>query len=364
MPALRRTGWVARLVASRSFQRWAAATPIVRRFARADGEALMDVVAGFVHSQILHAMIETRLLHRLMEGEADTGSLAVAAGLPRDRAEVLLRGAAALKLVREMRGGWRIARRGAALLGVPGLEAMVLHHRALYADLADPVALLRGDGETELSRFWPYVFGAARAEDPETARRYSDLMADSQVIVAEETLARVDLSDAEEVLDVGGGTGAFLAAVGAAHAGPRLHLFDLPAVVPGAAARFAAGGLEDRVSITPGSFRDAPLPVGADVVTLVRVLYDHGDSTVAALLRAAYEALPPGGRVVVSEPMGGARATDAYFALYTLAMRTGRTRNPRTIMGLLAEAGFDGIRDRGTTRPFVTRVVEARRPST
>ena len=46
----------------------------------------------------------------------------------------------------------------------------------------------------------------------------------------------VDLRGVAHLMDVGGGTGAFLAAVGAAHPTMRMTLFDLPAVVPGAVA--------------------------------------------------------------------------------------------------------------------------------
>jgi len=138
-------------------------------------------------------------------------------------------------------------------------------------------------------------------------------------------------------MDVGGGTGAFLTAVGQAAAGPKLVLFDLPEVAPAARARFEAAGLSGRVTIVPGSFRDDPLPRGADAISLVRVLYDHADETVAQLLRAVHAALPPGGRVIVSEPMAGAsrpeRAGDVYFAFYCMAMQTGRARAPGEIAG-------------------------------
>jgi demethylspheroidene O-methyltransferase len=227
------------------------------------------------------------------------------------------------------------------------------------------VAFLRGETETELARFWPYVFGAGGATDPEVAATYSGLMTDTQGLVAEDTLRLVDLSGVRHLMDVGGGTGAFLAAAARRNTAMRLTLFDLPAVVPEARARFAALGLSDRVEVVPGSFRDDPLPRGADAISLVRVLYDHADATVRALLAAAHAALPPGGQLIVSEPMsGGARPdpiTDTYFAIYTLAMGTGRTRSAPAIAALLSEAGFVGIRIRPGPRPFVTSVVVARR---
>ncbi len=69
---------------------------------------------------------------------------------------------------------------------------MIRHHAVFYRDLADPVALLRGGAETELARFWPYVFGASGPIDPEVAATYSGLMADTQAMVAEDTLRLVE----------------------------------------------------------------------------------------------------------------------------------------------------------------------------
>jgi len=127
-----------------------------------------------------------------------------------------------------------------------------------------------------------------------------------------------------------------------------MTLFDLPAVAPAAQERFEALGAMDRLQIVPGSFRDDPLPTGVDMISLVRVLYDHADQTVADLLAAAHDALPPGGRLLISEPMtGGAapeRAGDAYFALYCMAMRTGRARSASEISALLHAAGFTNIK--------------------
>lgn len=362
--APRKGPWTTRLIASRRFQAWAAKFPLTRGIARRDGERLFDLVAGFVHSQVLMAVVDLRLIHRLMGGPLSAEDLARGTDLPPERMEILCNAATALGLMKRTRRGYVPGRLGAAMLGVPGLEAMVLHHGAFYRDLENPVAMF-GGADTELSRFWPYVFGAAQAEDPDVAARYSDLMAQSQVLVAEETLARVDLSNAREILDIGGGTGAFLQAVGARHRSPDLHLFDLPAVVPGATARFAQSGLSKRAKITAGSFRDDALPQGAEVISLVRVLYDHGDTTVQNLLSKAHDSLPRGGRIVVSEPMtGGAkpsRSGDVYFALYCLAMQTGTARSPQKIMELLTLAGFSQVTDHGTTRPFVTHVLSAKR---
>ena len=356
-------GLLTRLALSPRFHALAQRVPGLRHKARAEGRALFDVVQGFVASQALYALVELRVLHRLAEGALPLPALAHGAAMPEPRARVLLQAGAALGLVKERRGLWHLTPRGGAFLAVPGLEAMVRHHDVLYRDLTDPVAFFRGQTQPELAGFWPYVFGAGAAEDPGLADRYSQLMADSQGLVAADTLRLVDLRGVTHLMDVGGGTGAFLAAALTAHPALQATLFDLPAVVPGATSRLAPFGA--RVSIRPGSFRDDPLPEGADAISLVRVLYDHADATVAALLAKVHARLPAGGRIVISEPMsGGARpdpATDVYFAVYTLAMQTGRTRSAFEISRLLAEAGFSAIRNHGAPRPYVTHALSATR---
>ncbi len=361
-----RPAWRARLnrlLASPGFQTWAARNPLTRRRVRREGEALFDLVAGFCHSQVLAAFVALDLPDRLMAGERSAADLAFACKVPSGRMTVLLNAAAALGLLARRADRYRLTQRAAALAGVPGLRDMIAHHHLLYADLADPVAFFRGETETQLAAFWPYVFGAGAAERPDTAARYSQLMADSQALVAADTLDAVPLAGVRHLMDVGGGTGAFLAAVAARHPGPGLTLFDLPAVVPAATERFARAGIAHRVTIAAGSFRDDPLPAGADSISLIRVLYDHADETVMALLRSVHAALPPGGRLVISEPMTGSarpqKAGDVYFALYCMAMRTGRARSQTEIAALLRAAGFHDIRTPSPRRAFITSALTA-----
>jgi demethylspheroidene O-methyltransferase len=359
-------GWMTRLAGSRRAHRLMSRLPIIKYLVRAEGRALFDIVAGFVHSQALLALVELNVLQVLQAGPSSAASLAPRCQLATDKMQLLLQSGASLGLLKRRRDGrFALSTRGAAFLAVPGLAAMVRHHPVLYRDLADPVAFLRGETTPELARFWPYVFGADGAKDPSVTALYSGLMADSQGLVAEDTLRMVDLSQVKSLLDVGGGTGAFIAAVAQKYPSLNIGLFDLPNVVGTASLRLAQAGVTNPFSVYPGSFRDDPLPIGADAISLVRVLYDHADATVAQLLKSVFAALPPGGMLVVSEPMSGGvnpdRATDSYFAFYTAAMQTGRTRSGAEIAALMQAAGFERIKITKGFRPFVTSVVTARR---
>jgi demethylspheroidene O-methyltransferase len=358
--------WLTPRVLDRGFLARAVANPLARPFANAQARQLHDLVAGFVYAQTLAAALETGLLEVLRGGPADAVALAPRLDLEPGAARRLAQAAAALGLVALEGGRYHLAPLGAAALAAPGVAEIIRHHRLFYADLADPVALLRGRRDTELARYWAYVGGARTHDlDAATAADYSALMAATQTMVAEETLAAVPLGGVRRLLDVGGGEGAFLEAAARRHPRLRIALFDLPAVAARAEARFRAAGLSDRATIHPGSFLDDPLPAGADAVSLVRVLYDHDDPVAARILARAHDALPPGGLLVVSEPMsGGARPSrvgDAYFGFYTLAMTTGRPRAPADHAALLEAAGFARVRHHPTRQGLITSVVTARR---
>jgi demethylspheroidene O-methyltransferase len=355
-----------RLLASPRFQRLAAASPLTRRIARRRAQALFDLCAGFVYSQILLTCVRLDLFEILAEGPQSIQALSARLRLPVDAATRLLRAATALGLVAS-RGADRygLGVLGAPMVGNEAVAAMVEHHALLYADLHDPVALLRGEGNgTALSQYWAYA--SDERLPPVQAQRvaaYTRLMSASQPIVAGEILAAYSFRRHRCLLDVGGGDGTFLAAVAAGAPDLRLMLFDLPAVADRARARFAAQRIEVRATAFAGSFLSDRLPPGADVASLIRVLHDHEDDAVLAILRAVHAALPAGGTLLVAEPLAetaGAEAMgDAYFGFYLLAMGRGRPRSANELFSLLAQAGFRSARQIATHIPMQTGLIVA-----
>lgn len=355
-------------VASPAFQRWAAGFPLTRRIARRNTRALFDLCAGFVYAQVLFACVRLDLFGLLRNGPLAPDLIARRLDLPPDRALTLLKAAASLDLIaREPDGRFALADLGAALVGNPSIAAMVEHHAMLYADLADPVALLRGPaGATRLAGYWPYAApDAAERIGSEEVAAYSGLMAASQALIAGDVLDALPLAGRTCLMDVGGGEGVFLAEAARRHADLSLRLLDLPPVAARAERRLAAEGLEARAACFGRSFTGPPWPVGADAITLVRVVHDQDDAVALALLRAAHTALPPGGLLAIAEPFAGTPGAepvgDAYFGLYLLAMGSGRPRRAEELSALLAAAGFREIRERPTRRPLLARMLTAKR---
>lgn len=350
------------------FQKIANRLPFGHALSKRDGAYIFDILQGFVASQVLTALVELDVMPRLLDAPESAESLALSHGIPVDRMDRLLRAGVALKLLKIRRNGqYTLARRGAAILGVPGLEAMIRHNRAFYEDMSDPVALLRGDHETNLQRFWPYVFGQSGDMPRDVAERYSDLMAQSQILVAQDTLGMIPLSGVRRLLDVGGGSGMFISH--ALRKYPALHglVFDLPEVLPTARAHLDREKLTNRATLCPGSFRQDDFPDGVDSISLIRVLYDHDDASVMALLTKVFAALPAGGQLIVSEPMSGGaipdRAGDVYFALYTMAMGTGKARSANEISQMCQSIGFSDIKIPRAPRPYITSALICVKPA-
>jgi demethylspheroidene O-methyltransferase len=356
-----------RLITDPRFQRWAARFPLTRRIAQKRAQTLFDMCAGFVYSQVLTACVRLQLFELLSERPQTITELSSRLSLKPERMSRLVNAALALRLVeRRNNNRFGLGVHGAALVGNPAISAMVEHHALLYSDLSDPVSLLRHpENATSLSGYWPY----ARASQPaaltaDDVAQYSALMSASQTLITQEVLEAWPFASHRCLLDVGGGEGAFLMAAAARAKNLRLMLYDLPAVAELARARLGAAGLTERISISSGDFFTQPLPRGADIVTLVRVLHDHDDRGVISLLTNIRRTLPDDGVLLIAEPMSETAdanvIADAYFGLYLLAMGSGRARSPGELGRLLQATGFDGGRLLRTRRPMLTRTMIAR----
>jgi demethylspheroidene O-methyltransferase len=357
-----------RWLSNPQFQRWAAAFPVTRPTARRRARALFDVCAGFVYSQILFACVRLKLFDLLALGPNSAAGIAASLKLPMVSTERLLEAAVSLRLVEKRAAGrFGLGALGAALVGNPAVGAMVEHHTLLYADLHDPVSLLRGEQQpTQLGKYWAYSSSDQPAALASAQTRdYTALMSDSQPLVAAEILDAYPLHKHRCLLDVGGGDGSFLIAAAQRCTQLKLMLFDLPAVVERAARRFESLGLAARAQAVGGDFLTDSLPAGADVLSLIRVVHDHDDDAVAALLRAAHRALPPKGVLLLAEPMmgtpGAETVGDAYFGFYLLAMGRGKPRTPQQLQQMLKAAGFATTRLVRTRQPLQSRLIVAQR---
>jgi len=190
-----------------------------------------------------------------------------------------------------------------------------------------------------LFRFWNDLPEALRTGQPQNEVKhsrkpvfeelYSDLPRLEEFLGAMTGLSRInfevfaerfDFSRYRTLCDVGGATGLLSILVAARHAHLRCTSFDLPAVEPVAIKTIAAAGLSARVATAAGDFFREPLP-RADVITMGMILHDWNLEKKRHLIRAAYQALPPGGALVAIENLiDDARRENLFGLLMSLNM--------------------------------------------
>jgi hypothetical protein len=182
-----------------------------------------------------------------------------------------------------------------------------------------PEALRTGKPQCEIKHGQKGFFEELYAELPRL-EQFMGAMSGLSRINFEAFAAKFDFSKFKTHCDVGGATG--LLCIEAAKKHPHLKCisFDLPPVEPIARRHIAAAGLSDRISTAAGDFFKDPLPK-ADLITMGMIIHDWNLEKKMHLIRAAFDALPPGGALVAIEALiDDARRENVFGLLMSLNM--------------------------------------------
>ena len=160
--------------------------------------------------------------------------------------------------------------------------------------------LKTGEPQNEL-RDEPDLFDRLYA-DPDLLRNFLAAMTGLSRTAGRAIAEKFDWTQYRTFVDVGCAQGAVPVEVALRHAHLRGGGFDLPQVRPVFDDFIRANDLSDRLAFYPGDMFKEPLP-SADVLIMGHILHDWGMEAKRELLRKAYEALPPGGALIVHDAM-------------------------------------------------------------
>lgn len=265
----------------------------------APGDQAFRLVTGFRTSQAVVLAIELGIPDRVADGPQKAADLARAVGVNEDSLRRLLRFLCALGVLRED-GGDRF---GPTELSAC-LRAGQREHEMARMVLGEGYAAWGELGYSVRSGKPAYevVHGMPRWEhlagNPDASRRFNAAMAASAEIDARALLAACDLAGVSTLTDVGGGRGALMAVVLAAHPEMRGVIVDLKPGLEGAHDHLEAAGVADRCELVVGNFFEA-VPAGADVYLLRWILHDWNDEQAAQIVGVCARAMPPDGRLLV-----------------------------------------------------------------
>lgn len=182
-----------------------------------------------------------------------------------------------------------------------------------------PEALRTGRPQNEIKHGQKGMFEELYSELPRL-EQFMGAMTGLSRINFEALAGKFDFSRYQTLCDVGGATGLLCIEVAKKHAHLRCTSFDLPPVEAIAQKHISAAGLTDRIGTAAGDFFTDSLPK-ADVITMGMILHDWNLENKKHLIRAAYDALPPGGAFIAVEALiDDARRENTFGLLMSLNM--------------------------------------------
>jgi ubiquinone/menaquinone biosynthesis C-methylase UbiE len=152
------------------------------------------------------------------------------------------------------------------------------------------------------------------------------------------------------VLDLGAGRAPWAIAVLEQSTGSTAVVNDLSAVVELTAQTIAERGLDDRVEIRPGDFHRIDVEPGEyDIVALGHVCRTEGHELAQSLVQRAFDALRPGGQVLLADYFADDHRTSQPFGVQMGLTMLANTRQGRVVtnsqaVGWLQSAGFRHVR--------------------
>lgn len=262
------------------------------------------LVEGYKVSQAIHVTARLGIADVLTDGARRSDEIAEVLDVHAGSLYRLLRALASVGLLRELDDRWfELTPLGELLRSdapnsIAGWAAFIGRppHWQAWGDLEYSIRT----GENAFRHVHGTDVWTYRSTRPQESAIFDRAMTSLSRSSNAAVLAACDFGRFHTVADIGGGNGALLAAILAAH--PRVQgvLFDQPHVVEGAPALLESAGVADRCRVVGGSFFEE-VPPGADAYLLSRVIHDWGDDDSIRILSTIRAAMTDDSMVLLIE---------------------------------------------------------------
>jgi acetylserotonin N-methyltransferase len=158
-------------------------------------------------------------------------------------------------------------------------------------------------------------------------------------------LGQLDIfENIRSILDVGGGSGSLSMAITANNPDTQSTIMDLEPISEIATSNVAEYGLSDRVSTMAGDMFKDQWPYGHDAILFGNIFHDWDVDSCQQLAQSAYDALPPGGQIMLHEILLAENKSEpllaACFSVTMLVFEKGKQYTFSELKTMLENAGF------------------------
>lgn len=182
----------------------------------------------------------------------------------------------------------------------------------------------------------------------EDARRYHRSTFSIGLGAGRRFVRHVDLSARGKIMDIGGGSGAYLIAAANQHSDIQGVVLDLPVVCEVAREFLSEAGVDERMKAQPCDFTADPFPGDCDVAIMASNLPMYDRATIAAVIAKTFDALLPGGEMHLIGEMTNDQRTGpwgpAYWGLgQAISNSKGLAHSQGDVIGYFEAAGFRDV---------------------
>lgn len=280
--------------------------PDTRAAHSADRDLVGRLAFGTMAAQTLRAAVRLRVAELIGNTPRPAVDVAADAGTDPQHTTRLLRALAALGLLREAAPDSFSLTGAGALLNAEHPDSLASFVRAF----TDPTVIRAWEhlddsvrtGEVAFDTVFGTDFFFHLAQHPDLSAQFNAAMSQA---VSETCVAlphAYDFGRFTTVTDVGGGDGTLLAGLLDAHPHLTGVVFDTTQGLDEAPKTLERHALNDRCSLVAGDFFSS-VPAGSDLYLVKSILHDWTDDQAVTILSHCREVLPPGGAVLIVEPV-------------------------------------------------------------
>ncbi|MER5939488.1 methyltransferase [Streptomyces sp. NPDC001928] len=278
----------------------------VRATAMADRDLIVRLAFGSMAAQTLRAAVRLRVVELVGDTPRTATAVAADAGTESQPMIRLLRALTGLGLLEEHAPGSFSVTPAGALLDSGRPDSLTSFVR-MFTEPAIVRAWEHLDGSVRTGEIaFDTVFGtdffSHLAHHPELSQAFNAAMSQAVAETAAVLPYAYDFGRFTRVTDVGGGDGTLLAALLDAHPELTGAVFDTAQGLAEAPKTLERHGLGERCSLLAGDFFRS-VPGGSDLYLMKSVLHDWTDEQAVTILTHCREVLPPGGIVLIVEPV-------------------------------------------------------------
>ncbi|MDD5095748.1 MAG: methyltransferase [Dehalococcoidia bacterium] len=306
-------------------------------------ESLDSEIRGFMTSRVILTAAELDVFTRLDAEPHSAEELSASLALNARAATRLLDCLVAFDLLRKEQGRYRTTEQGSRLSAANphSILPSVKHAVRLWNNWNHLTSAVR-DGSN------PTLNAGVRTLSDEDVQAFIGAMDIAARALAQDISQKYNAGPFQQLLDVGGGSGAYTIAF--LQQNPRLRavIFDRAAVIPIAKENVRQANLQDRVSFVPGDFYVDELPRRCDLVLLSAIIHQNSPGQNLGLFQKIHRALEADGVLLIrdwvmessrTKPLGG-----TMFALNMLVSTpNGDTYTFEEIKANLEDAGFGDV---------------------